>query len=567
MTLKALPSSARFPIAIGTLSTLLLSRNQEEEKEESASDNRKQTRRHEQQFHLGNSSSSLNNNTVIATSSYRANNAIIGGVTNANNNNKNNDGNPKNVYPLPPPPETWPQRPLWVRATPGSTTRILGIRGGSSSRNGSATRQTILGQGGGIPVNNGKEAPNESTVIDFETDHFQGTMLLLLRGAPPRPPPLAQPPQLTKDKNDNLENLNESEDHFDQKQDRTFHAVIRGRFKQPCPLELCICGQTFRRPAGVHPPHWLMHGVVHPLINKLAPHNDIDLECNRPYYWAPLASMAQTITVVEEENGDNNRTAAGRCLPTVRDMELELQKGEPHGSDPQSLMYDLIPSLQQQEQPQTMKLIKRLSATEAVPAAVPSNILKRLTGSDGAASKLIRRLTGTDTAMPPITADSDANVKARKAILNRHFNTVKKEKTEAIITSANNNNGNQPLSSRKTSNYDWSPDKEYTFGLFNYWTVFNDPSRANDIFLDLRLPFLHHISLPSCTDGQPVVLMSAILSSNDNKDDTNDHELGYLWSFEVWHESLYPAAKKHHEAEQEQRLLLTEGAVAAAASQ
>lgn len=378
-------------------------------------------------------------------------------------------------YPLPPPPEEWSQRPLWVRATPGSSTRVLRVRKMDANGN---ERILPLGAQGAVPVNSGTEEAGQSSLIDFETDQFVGTILFLIKGAPP----------LHSNTNNNNDN---NESHFDNTK-ATFHAVIQGRFKKPHPLQTAICGQVFRRPAGRQLPHWMMHRLVMPLINRLAPHNSIDLECSRPYYWAPLASMAQMVAVLPEQKHNHNN------LPSALELERALSRTEPHASDPSSIVHPL--------------------ATPNNAPSSPRNLIKRLTAS-------ARRIT-----LPALDADGAENIKARKKIMRKYLDDVV-----------------QQQESTKQSTILWDPDKEYLFGIHNHWIQFNDPTRNGDLALDLRVPFLRHIALAPCTDGQPVVLMAALLPASTVKGEETLN-LGSLWSFEVWQESLYPAAQQHHSA-------------------
>jgi hypothetical protein len=82
---------------------------------------------------------------------------------------------------LPSHPSQWPQRPIMVRPTPFTSTKIRGIRRASSS-----DFEHFPGFCAGciLPINNGSEKAGESLVIDFESSHFVGTLLMRIRQAP-----------------------------------------------------------------------------------------------------------------------------------------------------------------------------------------------------------------------------------------------------------------------------------------------------------------------------------------------------------------------------------------------
>jgi hypothetical protein len=83
---------------------------------------------------------------------------------------------------LPEHPSTWPQRPVMLRPSPKTSTKIRGIRYANS-----LDYQQFPGfcPGCTLPVNTGKELPGQSLVIDFESKHFIGTLLMRIKEAPP----------------------------------------------------------------------------------------------------------------------------------------------------------------------------------------------------------------------------------------------------------------------------------------------------------------------------------------------------------------------------------------------
>ena len=165
-------------------------------------------------------------------------------------------------------PKHWPQRPLLLRPTPNSGTRIRGIRFVSSSNDylwradqndsdtltwpqalrkhwekdtdasklppptptspNSQRNATMCSQCLIIPINNGKELPGESLVSDFESELFIGTILVRLKDCHGT----TIPNQVREQTNGGyFHNLH-----------RRYQVVIRGQFKQSLPWTECIAG-------------------------------------------------------------------------------------------------------------------------------------------------------------------------------------------------------------------------------------------------------------------------------------------------------------------------------------
>jgi hypothetical protein len=76
-----------------------------------------------------------------------------------------------------------------------------------------------------LPINNGNELPGESLVTDFESDLFDGSLLVRIRGAE----------GTTKDPYD------DTKGYFSDV-NRRYQVVIQGRFKQSVPWTECVSG-------------------------------------------------------------------------------------------------------------------------------------------------------------------------------------------------------------------------------------------------------------------------------------------------------------------------------------
>ena len=224
-------------------------------------------------------------------------------------------------------PRDWPQAPLLLRPTPGSDTRIKGIRLGNeenylwepgshltwpqcmAKRRGvpcqSKPRVGCCEKCAILPINNGNEEKGESLVIDFETDLFEGSLLLRLRhseGTTPLP-------------------YDDNKGYF-QGMNRRYQALIRGRFKENIPLTELVTGMQFKRPCGKLPPKWILRGGLK-VLSFFAPQLHAKFEGDRPYSLTPLGSTPQSISVdpseidlledIREEPTDAKRTLLGEA--------------------------------------------------------------------------------------------------------------------------------------------------------------------------------------------------------------------------------------------------------------
>jgi len=208
---------------------------------------------------------------------------------------------------LPKPSQTWPQNPLMLRPTPYTTTKIKGIRRASK-----ANYEHFTGFCAGciLPINNGREVEGDSLVIDFESSHFEGALLLRIKQAP-----------------ENKNMTYQQRSYFDGKK-RKFQAVIKGRFKTPLEMSQCVTGQTFDRPAGKLPARWIVSSLIK-FMSTLAPQLEATLEGDRPRFLTPLVATAQTVLVT-----------AGASKDCVAD-DIEKLIEEPCSSDPSSIMLAL----------------------------------------------------------------------------------------------------------------------------------------------------------------------------------------------------------------------------------
>lgn len=205
-------------------------------------------------------------------------------------------------------PKDWPQAPLLLRPTPGSGTRVKAVRYSNSKKDplwvpGShLIWSDRLAKNWGklseeqphypccercvnLPINNGNEEPGHSLVIDFESDLFEGTLLLRMRfseGTTPDP-------------------YNDDKGYF-KGMNRRYQACVRGRFKKAMPFTEMVTGFRFDRRCGKLPAKWILRGGLK-VLSFFAPQLDAKLEGDRPHSLTPLGSTPQCIAVDNNDEG------------------------------------------------------------------------------------------------------------------------------------------------------------------------------------------------------------------------------------------------------------------------
>ena len=210
-------------------------------------------------------------------------------------------------------PKRWPQRPLLLRPTPSGGTVVKGIRkvgsteylwkAGRDTRPSALTWPTSLKKEWGqsttdtetnpmevmcprcmiLPINNGNEASGESLVTDFESELFEGTLLLRMRateGTTPQP------------YNDNI--------GYFHGMNRRYQAVIHGRFKKAIPFTQCLTGFVLDRPCGKLPPKWILKGGLK-VLSFFAPQLQARFDGPHPSSLTPLGSTPQVLSLHDHE--------------------------------------------------------------------------------------------------------------------------------------------------------------------------------------------------------------------------------------------------------------------------
>ena len=360
------------------------------------------------------------------------------------------------------PPHLWPQAPLLLRPTPGSGTKIRGIRYSGSSEyiwkpslsdhshtNGPETiacwsdylqaswhgqeassqvtrRQAVCDECAPIPVNNGNEAPGQALVVDFESDLFIGSLLLRIRNAK------GTTPKPYDDSNGYFTGMN-----------RRYQTVVRGMFKKEgVAMTDCVTGQVLSRKCGKLPPKMLLRAAVK-IISYFAPQLKVKLDADKPCCISPLGSTPQVMKL-KRESGFNADYQA--------DQTIEENQEEPE---------DLSSSL--------------LSLMGCQQSSAPTSV---------------------------------ARAKARK----KAFDKLYAENDKSLV---------------------FDRSTEYSFEFLQHLIDFDD------FGVDLG-NMVGKVLLKEMLDGQPLKFMAARRKDGKGiKGKSEDLDLDYLWSFDIFHEAVY----------------------------
>eukprot|EP00978_Attheya_sp_CCMP212_P019927 scaffold56580_cov52-Attheya_sp.AAC.6 len=196
-------------------------------------------------------------------------------------------------YELPKHPDTWPQNPLLLRATPGCGMIVTGIRRHSEPSNTFSSWEYGTKT---LPINTGWEPPGRSWVVDFESPLFIGTLLLRIRNSSPLP-------TNNNNENDKMDDGTEKETETEQEEfyyfrglNRTYQAVVQGRLRkqqqqQPLMIQDLVTGIVLKRPISVQGQKWLLWRTATSLVKLFAPQLNV-----KPNSWtSPLATTPQSI--------------------------------------------------------------------------------------------------------------------------------------------------------------------------------------------------------------------------------------------------------------------------------
>jgi hypothetical protein len=196
-------------------------------------------------------------------------------------------------YELPKHPDTWPQNPLLLRATPGCGMMVTGIRRHSEPPNTFSSWEYGTET---LPINTGWEPPGRSWVVDFESPLFIGTLLLRIRNSSPLPTNNNNENNKMDDGTKNETETEEKEYYYFRGLNRTYQAVVQGRLRkqqqqQPLMIQDLVTGIVLKRPISVQGQKWLLWRTATSLVKLFAPQLNV-----KPNSWtSPLATTPQSI--------------------------------------------------------------------------------------------------------------------------------------------------------------------------------------------------------------------------------------------------------------------------------
>jgi len=168
-----------------------------------------------------------------------------------------------------PPVNTWPHRPVFVRASARTTTRTTD---GWATRNGPCLMSE--NPNARVRVVDANVPVNTETAMSFETELFVGKIVCRFKG-------VAASASGTK------------EDWFTRKR-CTFQVLVQGRFKERVRCDELLTGGEFHKAFVNVPPRALVYAGQQ-FFKALTPSLQIDMLARVPYYYAPLGS---TLTIL-----------------------------------------------------------------------------------------------------------------------------------------------------------------------------------------------------------------------------------------------------------------------------
>mmetsp|Transcript_17427 Transcript_17427/g.25165 ORF Transcript_17427/g.25165 Transcript_17427/m.25165 type:complete len:614 (-) Transcript_17427:63-1904(-) len=192
----------------------------------------------------------------------------------------------------------WVQRPLMLRPTPGSGTRVKSIRFANSSdclwsEGSEESWVEKLHQHWGksyagndlkgcpecmlLPINNGNEKKGESLVIDFVSNVFEGSLLVRLRHT-----------------NGTTRSAYDDNSGYFKGVNRRYQVVVQGRPLREIPMTDCYTGLQFDRKFGKLPSKWIVKGALK-VLSFFAPQLHAEIDGDSPSSLAPLGSAPQMI--------------------------------------------------------------------------------------------------------------------------------------------------------------------------------------------------------------------------------------------------------------------------------
>jgi len=271
-----------------------------------------------------------------------------------------------------------------------------------------------------------------------------------------------------------------NESYFDGKK-RKFQVVIKGRFKREgISMADCVTGQAFDRAAGKLPARMLVNTFIK-FVSTLAPQMEAELDGTKPRFLTPLVATAHTVLVQDYQHKEEHEEAAN-AVTAAKDNATTNSSA----------------AFQQQDNLVNFSIYAGSANMEEDVEEPPSD--------------------DTRSAMAMVEATKAAagtsSIAQRRQARKKAFNQL----------AAAKNDDDGPC---------FDTSKEYTFEFFQHLLELTDP---DDFKINMSRV---KVGLAKSLNGQPIQIMSAARCT----DDGNNSSLSYLWSFDLWHQALYPYAQ------------------------
>lgn len=273
-----------------------------------------------------------------------------------------------------------------------------------------------------------------------------------------------------------------STDYFGGKK-RKFQVLIQGRFRHgDIPMSECVTGQVFERAAGKLPARMIVNALIK-FVSTLAPQLEAELDGDRPRFLTPLVATAHTVL--------------------ARDHVASFPPPPPPVASRSASLSENLVNFSIYAGSTTME-----EDVEEPPSDHPHSVMPTVVAAAHASSAF----AGPASSLPQRRA-------ARKKAFNR-------------------------VAATKAAEPCFDPDKEYTFEFFQHLLLLTDPDDFK-INMGTSHSCSLQVGLARPLNGQPIKILSArrpLRGSDDNATTTTAAQQQVLWSFDVWHQALYPYA-------------------------
>lgn len=404
--------------------------------------------------------------------------------------------------------DDWVHDPLLFIATSGTGMKVLRIRRVSEpSYHNSQDIHDITNfdkdRPVQLPINNGKELPSDTRVIDFETNTFAGTALLRIRGSTGCNGP------------ESNNKYNTTKHDYFAKQNRKFQMVISGRFKSNVIMANCMSGIL----------------LDHHLTTASAPGSVDDVLDN-------MSNCAEGLPFLDESDGisksslqvTNHETNDKRKRVVVR----TLKKGKSTSSSNDNLPSKwalraavkvagvFSPRMDADLECEHPRILSPLCSS------AQTIIVSRNYNSGGGNSTRIEELLKE----PPISSDASLVKDICKSLTtnhNKHASTINPtQQRKCLFDDVYDVHTDSSSQAGNSSTVCFDPNAEYTFEFLQHLIDYNDLS------LDLG-KIIGKVKLSGGLRGQPARFVSVVKKRRHVKP-TPDN-LDFLWSFDIWHKS------------------------------